>query len=276
MSNPELTATTVLPDFHSATAVRYRRWRHIQDFLTRYIMAIGGIGVIVAILLIAFYLFYVVAPMFIPAHMKRITSYIVPGGDQVETEFLAMEEQAEIGLRLTADGRAIFFNTKDGVQNKAIDFLEGLKTEVTAFSHGDPAHAIFAYGLSNGSVMVGRHVYRVTYPQGNQRLITPEISYPAGREPIVLDRHEHALTHIAVESDGDNTTIIGVTDDNHVLLMNVALEKAFLSDDFEIKRTTGKIEYDGGMITHLVMDKEQREATTYRTRKTLCLCTRRT
>ncbi len=43
---------------------RKERWRLLKDKLVGRLMAIGGIGVIIAILLIFVYLLYVVVPLF--------------------------------------------------------------------------------------------------------------------------------------------------------------------------------------------------------------------
>lgn len=260
MSSPDLTTTALLPDFNSARALRYRRWRHLQDALTRYLMGIGGAAVIMAILLIGFYLFYVVAPMFLPAGMERIASYDLPGDDKAATLFYAMEEQREIGLRITDNGQAIFFGTADGAVVQTYNPLDGIEATISSFAHGDPQQGVIAFGLDDGRTLIGQHVYRISYPEGTTRLITPEIVYPAGPAPLVLDPAGSSLTSLAVEADEDSTTVLGLTDDQRLLLLNITTEKSFLSDDVEIKRTESIIPWIGGRITHLLVDKEQREA----------------
>jgi phosphate transport system permease protein len=261
MSNSEITnnGTSFLPDFNSVSAIRYRRWRHIQDFLTRYLMAIGGAGVIVAILLIAFYLLYVVAPMFSPAKMERIASYSIPGDNDTGTLFYAMEEQREVGLRITEDGHAIFFRAADGSGISTFDLMEGIDAKVTTFAHGDSAQGIFAFGLNDGRVLVAQHVYKVTFPEGTTRLITPVIEYPVEKTPVMLDPQKNSLINLAVESDGGKTTIAGVTEDNRLLLLNITAEKSFLGDEVEIKRTESEISLIGHKVSHLLIDKKQRE-----------------
>jgi phosphate transport system permease protein len=259
MPSSEITSSSVLPDFQSVRAIRYRRWRHIQDFLTRYLMAFGGVGVIIAILLIAFYLLYVVLPLFFPAHMELIDRYTIPGDAAVETRYLSIEEQTEIGTRMTADGKVLFFKASDGSVISQFNVLEKASAAPASFNHGDAAQAVFAYGLENGAAVVGRHVYLESFPEGNRRVITPSISYPSGAEPIILDPQGRTIRHVAAESDGDNTTIVGVTDDNQVFLASISAEKAFLSDEVEIKQATAVIDYSGAPVTHILLDKEQRE-----------------
>ena len=114
MNQDENLADTLLPDFNSSSARSYRQWRHVKDVATRYLMAFGGIGVIIAIVLIAFYLLYVVLPMFKPADMEQITSYSPPGETIGQSVFYAMEEQHEVGLRVTEQAEVVFFTTGNG------------------------------------------------------------------------------------------------------------------------------------------------------------------
>ncbi|MCG8324905.1 MAG: phosphate ABC transporter permease, partial [Thiotrichales bacterium] len=101
-------SASLLPDLDSDTARRYRSWRHIVDVTTRYLMAFGGISVIIAIVLIAFYLFYVVLPMFKAAHVEQLDAYPLPGNSAAPSLYYAMEEQREVGLRLDAKGELNF------------------------------------------------------------------------------------------------------------------------------------------------------------------------
>src|SRR3990172_3542599 len=141
-------APGILPDFQSLAAIRRRRMRALRDVLTRYLMAIGGVSVILAIALIAFYLVYVVLPMFLPAKISRLSAYPVPGLG--ETWHYAMEEQHEIGLRINSRGEAIFFRTDTAeVIGQAPVYL-GARAEPVAFAAGDPAQALLALAYADG------------------------------------------------------------------------------------------------------------------------------
>ena len=53
-------------------------WRLLKDRLFALVMAVGGVSVIVAILLIFFYLFYVVVPLFGGADITPRASFDTP------------------------------------------------------------------------------------------------------------------------------------------------------------------------------------------------------
>ena len=132
MNSNETTADVLDHDFNSSSARSYRKWRHIKDVATRYLMAFGGVSVIAAIVLIAFYLLYVVVPMFKSAEIEQIATYSVPGGSESETLYVAMEEQREIGLRINNLGQVVFFNTANGEIRSSVDLR--LSDDVSIYS----------------------------------------------------------------------------------------------------------------------------------------------
>jgi len=66
------------PDLARALTSKMNRARALKNKITSFSMAVGGISVIVAIVLIFFYLAYVVYPLFLSAEMEKTTSYSVP------------------------------------------------------------------------------------------------------------------------------------------------------------------------------------------------------
>lgn len=247
----------MLPDFSSAAAHKHRRYRHLKDVMLRYVMALGGISVIIAIVLIAFYLVYVVLPMFKPPHIEQVAGYPVPAGARTGTLYYAMEEQREIGLRVTGDGNAVFFKTTDGSLVHRQSLVEDTRADITAFAAGDPSQRLLALGLNDGTVLLALHEYRVTYPE-DIRVIHPGIDWPAGRTPIKMDESGKAITMIAAQYDEDQTTIAALTGDQRLLLMNMVEEESFFSDETEITITRSHIPV-AGQVTFLLMDVEHRE-----------------
>ncbi|HEY7840735.1 MAG TPA: phosphate ABC transporter permease [Gammaproteobacteria bacterium] len=257
MASREITAGgSVLADFNSAAAARHRRWRHFKDVTARYLMALGGIATIFAIAVIAFYLLYVVIPMFYPARIEPVAAYPQPGGATAETVHFAMEEQREIGLRLTADGTAIFFRAANGepISEKRL-FADSVP--VTAFGAGDPSQYVFGFGRADGTVLIAKHRYDVSYPN-DVRLITPGITFPLGEAPVVVDAGGNAIRKLAVQYDGDAATIAALTEDARILLVNLEMEGSLLSKEVKLARTEAAIPVEG-RITHLRIDVEQRE-----------------
>src|SRR3569833_3801318 len=93
-----------LAPLSASTQRRRWRWRMAKDIMARHGVATGGVGVIVAILLIFFYLLYVAVPLFKPASAGAVASYVLPGTQAGRGAHLALDEQAEIGARFSDGG----------------------------------------------------------------------------------------------------------------------------------------------------------------------------
>ncbi len=198
-------------DFDTPAAKRHRSIRALKDKMAAGGIAFGGISVIVAILLIFFYLLYEVAPLFESAKIERwqennqeIAPYAVPGTGK--TLYLTMEEQTEIGLRVTDSGKMVFFNTRNGevLKEEAITLPEGVS--VTSFALASEYSGIFALGLSNGQAFIYKHKYKSTYPNG-VRVITPVLEYPLGAEPIQVS--EGPVEVLAFNGEEEEWTLVG-------------------------------------------------------------------
>ncbi len=206
----ENTASTEL-DFNTPAAKRHRSIRALKDKFASASIAFGGISVIVAILLIFFYLLYEVAPLFESAKIERwqkndqqVAPYTVPG--EGKTLYLTMEEQAEIGLRVTDAGQLMFFNTRNGdiIQQENINIPSG--ATITSFAVASEYSGLLALGFSNGEAQVFKHKYKSTYPDGI-RVITPELEYPLGADPIKVS--DGPVEILALNGGEEEWTIIG-------------------------------------------------------------------
>ncbi|MGR9014309.1 MAG: phosphate ABC transporter permease, partial [Gammaproteobacteria bacterium] len=192
----------------------HQRWRLFKDALARYGVVAGGLGVIVAIVLIFFYLLYVVYPLFISASAEPVSEYAVPEQALGNTVLLAIEEQNEVAARFTDNGHAVFFEAATGktILTQAVAIPEGV--HITSFAQGSPIkEGAVIYGLSDGRAIVVKQQYKVSYPE-NVRVITPSLKYPLGEQPLVLDESGAALEKIAVKVGADSTTIVVKTADS--------------------------------------------------------------
>ena len=228
------------------------------DRAARYGIAFGGISVIVAIVLIFFYLLYVVYPLFVPADAEPVADYAVPRATAGETLLLAVEEQGEVGLRLTRGGQAVFFDTASGrVINTAALPLPP-ESRITAFAAGVPESGVFALGLDSGALLLVRHVYKTAYAEDGTRSITPTLAYPYGEAP--LDVASDALVAVGVQSSDQGVTAAAVTASGGVELIRYTKEESFLdiggeSDDFTLSR--GRIASTVANIATVLIDRIQ-------------------
>ncbi len=235
----------------------YQKWRKIKDQLARYGVVAGGLGVIVAIVLIFFYLLYVVYPLFIAAESHALQRYAVPEQQAGNSLYLTAEEQNEVAVRFTDQGQAVFFKVANGevINNTPVGVPKGVA--ISSFAIGVAAQGHVAYGLSDGSIILLRHKYRISYPD-DKRLITPQLEFPLGEQAIQLDPQGQAITHLAIRVGESETTLVARTADNRILLTNFAKEESLFADDDSYEKTDVVLDVDAQQLQYLLLDKEQR------------------
>ncbi|MEK6750219.1 MAG: ABC transporter permease subunit [Pseudomonadota bacterium] len=245
---------------HHMVRLRRQRWRLLIDRVARVCVGIGGISVIGAIVLIFFYLLYVVFPLLMPASLQAKHDYALPGDSTQASVFLAMEEQAEIGLRITQDGTLNFFKIIDG----SVLFQQRPELErgvtVTSLAAADPDQRAYALGLSNGGVIIVKVDYDVTYPN-DKRAIAPRISYPVGKGVIRLatDRLK-AVKNLAVQTSDGQATVVAQLADGRVVLAHLAKQSSLLEDTPEtIEQTQALLDVARDDVRHLLVGKEHRQ-----------------
>ena len=222
-------------DFNTPAMVRNRKFRAFKNRLASGAIAVGGLSIIVAILLIFFYLLYEIMPLFKAASIQpwqhqQTSSRAYQNPGQGKTWYLALEEQAEIGLRITDQQRAIFFNARTGeiISEQSITGPEA--ATATSFAVVSEASGIFAIGYDNGQVSIVKHQYTSTYPN-DIRMITPSLSYPLGEAPIKVG--EIKIELLAVSNNEENWTIVAGS--NAALTQtNISAEENLFTDELEI------------------------------------------
>lgn len=239
----------------TGVATRRRAWRRLKDRLATRCMAIGGISVIVAIVLIFFYLLYVVLPLFRPARMEAIGQYALPG-PAGGTLYLALDEYGEIGLRVTATGEALFFRTADGTRLDSRALPE-VGAAVTAFGAGDPSRAMLALGLADGRALVFRHRYSNSFPN-DRRVTTPSFAFPLGDTPVVIDPAGRALRAIGVQGTDERVTVVAIAHDGRVLVSDLVLTRSLLDDSVTIERRDGAIDSGAAKPARIALSVDQR------------------
>ena len=189
LANSPMTTTSAPKriDFNTPELQRKRRIRAFKDHLTRWYVFIGGLAVLGAITLIFFFLGYVVYPLFQGADLnakQAITPVWMQ--DAGKPLMISVEEQNQVGMRVSDKGQALFFTVDTGAELKRVDLALPAGASVVSIGEDQPGSPLVILGLSNGQSLVFRHTYKVSYPDG-KKTISPEIEYPYGEAPMVLD-----------------------------------------------------------------------------------------
>ncbi|GLQ00389.1 phosphate ABC transporter permease [Methylophaga thalassica] len=248
---------SVLPAPGSKVANRRRAWREVKDRVAKYGVAVGGISVILAIVLIFFYLLYVVMPLFQGASLKTEATY---HSDFKQPTFLSLNEYNTVAMAVEANGMVRFFDAKTGKTMTETSLPLAGKT-ISTVSAGAATTGVFSYGFNDGSALVIKEKYKVTYPTGTQRVIVPEVTYPLGEKHVVIDDQGKSINLLSVQSYEDKTTFIAYTEDKRLILKRFEKEADFLDDtQFTIKEEKHEIPLsDVSELTQVKLDIDQRE-----------------
>lgn len=207
------------------------RKRLLKDKLAEYGIKMGGGVVLMTLLLIFFYLLYVVYPVFESAKIASKAQYSQSFAGK--TYAFAMEEQNEIAYRYSDLG-INFFNTLD--PNLAL-MQYALPQPAISFGQSGPTSSAVVFGFNDGNALVLETNFDVTYPD-DKRLITPQIQFPFGEQPIKVDREGQALQHIAIEVEDENAAIVAITADNRGVLLRYVADENFMTEELEWSHET--------------------------------------
>lgn len=207
------------------------RGRYARDRLMRLVVWVGGLGVIAALMLIFVYLLSQVFPLLGSAHIEPLGRYALPG-QASETRFMAVEEQAEVALWISASGRAEFFDVADGRPLKTVQLELGASQIQLIHESANRPGELFAV-LSDGRVLHLAHRYPVSYPD-DRRVISPELVPIDSAQPLQID--ERGVVHSAVVAT-DSQLLAAAALANGDLLLRNWTRKATLFGEPELQPT---------------------------------------
>ncbi|MFJ7885890.1 ABC transporter permease subunit [Pseudomonas sp. NPDC096917] len=241
LANSTMTTTSAPKriDFNTPQLQRKRRIRALKDHLTRWYVFIGGLAVLGAITLIFFFLGYVVYPLFQGADLNAKPA-ITPVWmqDAGKPLMISVEEQNQVGMRVSDKGMVLFFSVKDGKELSRLDLPLPADTHVTSLGEDQPGSPVVILGLSNGQALVFRHTYKVSYPDG-KKTISPAIEYPYGQDPITLDPQGHPLDHVNL-SVNDSTLVIAGSSGSQLSVLSLSSEENAMTG--EVTKSENRID----------------------------------
>ncbi|WP_394203521.1 ABC transporter permease subunit [Shewanella waksmanii] len=231
--------------------------RAIKDRLTQAGVTLGGTMVFVALLLIFFYLLYVVKPIFDGAEVAPV-SQISLGSDTAPALMVGGDEQNEVLYRAGTDGVVSFYRASSGseIETNTIAIPEGASIVSSATSV--PSEQRFAYGLSNGQLIIAGIDFTVTYPN-NQRLITPKLRFPLGDQPLQVSEDGSGLNNLAFAYESDKMSFAYQSDDKTWFLTRKEGEENMMTEEVEWSSYRGVIADAPRNVDQQLMTPDQRQ-----------------
>ncbi|WP_070412949.1 ABC transporter permease subunit [Pseudomonas lundensis] len=258
LANSPMTTTSAPKriDFNTPELQRKRRMRALKDHLTRWYVFIGGLAVLGAITLIFFFLGYVVLPLFQGADLnakQAITPVWMQ--DAGRPLMLSVEEQNQVGMRVSDQGMVLFFNAKSGEELSRVNLPLPADTHVTSLGEDQPGNPVVVLGLSNGQALVFRHTYKVSYPDG-KKTISPAIEYPYGEAPVALDPQGRALDHVNL-SVNDSTLVLAGSTGAQLHVLSLASEENMMTGEVTNDETRIELPQMTEKVKALYIDPRQ-------------------
>ncbi len=231
--------------FDTSAMKRTRRLRAIKDRLARYGIVNGGMTVVVAVMLIFFYLLWEVLPLFRGADMELIHQQ--QARTQAETRFLAVEEQRDVGFRLDADGNASFIGVRDGRLLSEESLAHNAPLQVVA--RADALSDLLGIGYADGNVLLINQQYKITYPD-DVKTVQASLEYPYGQSAITLgERPVHAL---GLRDTSNALTLVAGFDDGRLAVRTFGKRTNFMTKAVSL-RSGDELNWPGnGDIPHSI------------------------
>jgi phosphate transport system permease protein len=229
------------------------RSRLFKDRFAKFGITAGGIMVLIALLLIFFYLLYVVQPIFESAKVEKRASFNVANAEQIVG--LGVEEQTEVAYLLDDQGQVNFYSVDKAKFGKKLKTLNAtLPAQVTSFANSAPFQGHYAYGLENGTVTIVAPKFLVTFPN-NERKLTPRLGYPLGEMALEVDEQGTAIKRFAFSHYEDKTAVVALTADKRVVFSSfVAEENMFTGEvEWQVERTELNVD---GRVDELLMSPD--------------------
>ncbi|MCB1670457.1 MAG: ABC transporter permease subunit [Gammaproteobacteria bacterium] len=232
-----------------------RRLRYFNDQFARVSIAAGGIGVIVAILLIFVYLLLEVIPLFQSADVQQVADYRLEGAADAGLLHLAVEEQSEIGMRLDADAVVTFFRVADGgvIERRQLALPPG--ATVTGFALASEESGLFALGFSNGTALIARYDFQTRFRQDGTREIIPHIEYPFGEDDFILFE-DTPIDRLAISERADVLLLAGVNTAGNTNLIRITQQRNLFSS-FNLGGAAPQFEVESLSLSIIVGDVDQ-------------------
>lgn len=235
-------------------------YRLFKDRAARWGVSLGGVMVLVALLLIFFYLLYVIEPIFRGVEVNHERSFASPAGGEVVA--MGVEEQSEIGYQFNASGELVFFALKakqgtDWEPGKTLLREQITESQPTAFAQTQPQNNRYAYAVEGGAVRLVEPKFSSKFRDG-ELFITPQVGKVNEGEPIQVDPQGENLTQLAYEYDGESMLFAAQTADNRVIVNSIQASRNFLSGVVELQSKFTELPITGA-ISQLVVTPDLRQ-----------------
>ncbi len=245
-----------------------RNRRRLEDIIAASVVRVGGIGIIICIIAILFFIGMEALPLwqgvkselentFFLRESPAFSSYSLSeetGREQFPFVALGADEYRGIGLIFTKDAKAYFISLQDGeiLQEYQITDIEDQKITSAFVAENNK---LFVFGTNRGYVQPVFVNYKIEFDKNDKRTVIPSLKI---EDPILFS--DNPIMHLAydVSEDGDGKAAAAFTSFGELKFKSFYL----IEDDFSDMGSWGSSEFNltsdlnGEKATAMELDKE--------------------
>ncbi|WP_440904327.1 ABC transporter permease subunit [Catenovulum sp. SX2] len=225
--------------------------RKFKDRFAKYGVATGGIMVLVALLMIFFYLLYVVQPIFEDVSIEPNLTIALE--DNHNTLALGTDDHVETAYRFTNQPALEYYQLHGADKTKLIEQFEiNNSSEITAFAKAMPHVKQYAYAFADNSVVIIKPGFKIGFAN-NRRTIEPRIEYPFGRDGLQIEGDAPIDQFaFATTSENDGAGVVYQTQNKSAVFYSRLLgEVNFMTDEIEWSQSNVELPNVTGEVDQL-------------------------
>lgn len=193
-----------------------RRW--LTDRFASSVIKLGGLGVLIALVLLIFYLIVVIVPIFSPASMKLIGEHSLTGlASDNKTVAVGINDEGSVAFRFTGDGQLIFSSlvthdqqAKISVPPSTVPTLLAMQVvdDPVSFKAAEVSSRWYAYADVNGYIYPVRPKFSSRFTSDGKQSSPSFQSFEPG--PVLLDKHGMALRQFDFSIQDNDAIFVGI------------------------------------------------------------------
>ncbi|MGV3002603.1 ABC transporter permease subunit [Vibrio sp. E150_018] len=191
-----------------------RRW--LTDRFASSVIKLGGISVLIALVLLIFYLIVVIAPIFSPSGIKLKSEYLLTPGQSINKILaVGVDDDGSTVFRFTDDGKLVFstlnpsLNSSVNTSQKVDPLLVSQIVEhPVAFKAAEISSRWYAYADNQGRIYAVQPKFTTVFTSDG-RQSSPSFSSFADN-PVSLDRDGVAIRQFDFSIQAKQATFVGI------------------------------------------------------------------
>lgn len=212
----------------------YQR-RLFKNQILGHLIRWGGVSVIIVIILMFVYFISIALPLFKSPHIEKTSTFKLDS--KHKTLLLSIDEQIEIGMRLTDNSSLNFFSLLNNKSIETHNLIEN-ETQISSYSFLSGEKDKIILGYNDGHIQLIKHEYKLLYIE-EKRQIVPELNYPY--EPEQLSIENTKSIQLINASESEEQLLVATYNGNEFSLEAFTKEISLIDDAVRLENQSYKI-----------------------------------